>query len=118
MTNIYHIHSYFICLIRRKEYLVPHDIMVLDSLLESMKDNVATKAEDMARCMEGEYAYYVKNDINRARDILKNAIDMNENKSYPQKSLYEIYRTEKRLLDFNKLGITLSNPDYDIEDFE
>ena len=43
---------------------------------------------------------------------------MNENKSYPLKSLYEIYRTEKRLLDFNKLGITLSNPDYDIEDFE
>ena len=81
-------------------------------------DNVATKAEDMARCMEGEYAYYVKNDINRARDILKNAIEMNENKSYPLKSLYEIYRTEKRLLDFNKLGITLSNPDYDIEDFE
>ena len=117
-TNIYHIHSYFICLIRRKEYLVPQDIKVLDSLLESMKDNVATKAEDMARCMEGEYAYYVKNDINRARDILKNAIEMNENKSYPQKSLYEIYRTEKRLLDFNKLGITLSNPDYDIEDFE
>lgn len=70
-TNIYHIHSYFICLIRRKEYLIPQDIKVLDSLLESMKDNVATKAEDMARCMEGEYAYYVKNDINRARDILK-----------------------------------------------
>ena len=117
-TNIYHIHSYFICLIRRKEYLVPQDIKVLDSLLESMKDNIATKAEDMARCMEGEYAYYVKNDIGRARDILKDAIIMNEDKSYPQKSLYEIYRTEKRLPDFYKLGINLNNPAYEIEDFE
>lgn len=117
-TNIYHIHSYFICLIRRKEYLVPQDIKVLDSLLESMKDNVATKAEDMARCMEGEYAYYVKNDINKARDILKNAIEMNEDKSYPKKSLYEIYRTEKRLPDFYKLGINLNNTAYEIEDFE
>ena len=117
-TNIYHIHSYFICLIRRKEYLVPQDIKVLDSLLESMKDNVATKAEDMARCMEGEYAYYVKNDINQARDILKNAIEMNENKSYPKKSLYEIYRTDKRLPDFDKLDIDLNNPAYEVEDFE
>lgn len=117
-TNIYHIHSYFICLIRRKEYLVPQDIKVLDSLLESMKDNIATKAEDMARCMEGEYAYYVKNDINRARDILKDAIDMNEDKSYPQKSLYEIYRTEKRLPEFYKLGIVINNTDYEVEDFE
>lgn len=117
-TNIYHIHSYFICLIRRKEYLVPQDIKVLDSLLESMKDNIATKAEDMARCMEGEYAYYVKNDINQAKDILKDAIAMNENKSYPQKSLFEIYRTEKRLQDFYKLGININNPAYEIEDFE
>ena len=117
-TNIYHIHSYFICLIRRKEYLVPQDIKVLDSLLESMKDNIATKAEDMARCMEGEYAYYVKNDISRARDILKDAIAMNEDISYPQKSLFEIYRTEKRLPDFYKLGINISNPAYEIEDFE
>ena len=117
-TNIYHIHSYFICLIRRKEYLIPQDIKVLDSLLESMKDNVATKAEDMARCMEGEYAYYVKNDINRARDILKKAIEMNEDKSYPKKSLFEIYRTEKRLPDFYKLGIDLNSPAYEVEDFE
>lgn len=117
-TNIYHIHSYFICLIRRKEFLVPQDIKVLDSLLESMKDNIATKAEDMARCMEGEYAYYVKNDINRARDILKDAISLNEDKTYPQKSLFEIYRTEKRLPDFYNLGINLSNPNYEVEDFE
>lgn len=117
-TNIYHIHSYFICLIRRKEYLVPQDIKVLDSLLESMKENIATKAEDMARCMEGEYAYYVKNDINQARDILKDAIAMNEDKSYPKKSLFEIYRIEKRLPDFYKLGINLNNPTYEIEDFE
>ena len=68
--------------------------------------------------MEGEYAYYVKNDINQARDILKNAIEMNENKSYPKKSLYEIYRTDKRLPDFDKLDIDLNNPAYEVEDFE
>ena len=72
----------------------------------------------MARCMEGEYAYYVKNDINRARDILKKAIEMNEDKSYPKKSLFEIYRTEKRLPDFYKLGIDLNSPAYEVEDFE
>lgn len=43
---------------------------------------------------------------------------MNENKSYPKKSLYEIYRTDKRLLDFEKLDIDLNNPAYEVEDFE
>lgn len=117
-TNIYHIHSYFICLIRRKEYLVPQDIKILDSLIESMRENVAVKAEDMARCMEGEYAYYVKNDLNQAKMILEEAIELNEDKSYPKKSLFEIYKTDKRLPEFYKLNLNFNEPDYYYPDYD
>lgn len=117
-TNIYHIHSYFICLIRRKEYLVPNDIKILDNLIDSMRENVAVKAEDMARCMEGEYAYYVRNDLNQAKIILEEAIELNENKSYPKKSLFEIYKTDKRLPEFYKLNLDVKETDYYYTDYD
>lgn len=104
-TNIFHIHSYFICLIRRHEYLMPEDIRTLKSLIESMKGSMSTKAADMLRCMEGEYEYYVNGDINKAKEILLYAVDCNENKKYPIRSLREIYKKAKRWHEYGGLGL-------------
>lgn len=117
-TNIYHIHSFFISLVRRKEYLTITDIGVLDDLIRDMESRIDRKAEDMSRCMKGEYAYYVKNDLDQARLILLEAIHLNENKNYPKKSLKEIYKSAKRLHEFSQLGLTDVSEYYEIDDFE
>ena len=117
-TNIYHIHSYFISLVRRKEYLTISDIGILDDLIRDMESRIDRKAEDMSRCMKGEYAYYVKNDLDRARVILLEAIQLNENKNYPKKSLKEIYKSAKKIHEFSQLGLTDVNECYEMDDFE
>lgn len=117
MSNIYHLHSYFIALVRRKEYLSSDDIKVLDELITDMRSRIDHKAEDMVRCMVGEYAYYVKNDFNKARQLLLDAIQFNENKNYPKKSLREIYKSAKRLHDFSQLGLTGVEEGYNEDDF-
>ena len=83
-----------------------------------MESRIDRKAEDMARCMKGEYAYYVRNDLDRARLILLEAIQLNENKNYPKKSLKEIYKSAKRLHEFSQLELTGIDEWYEIEDFE
>ena len=81
-----------------------------------MESRIDRKAEDMARCMKGEYAYYVKNDFDRARLILLEAIKLNENKNYPKKNLKEIYKSAKRLHEFSLLGLTGVDDWYEIID--
>lgn len=117
-TNIHHIRSYFMALIRRNEYLSPADIRVLDELIENVESSVDAKAADFARCMKGEYAYYVKKNLGEATRILMEAAELNENKIYPKKSLYEIYRSAKRLTEYADLGITDIAEHYDVEDLE
>lgn len=91
-TNIYHTHSYFICLIRSTQTFTERDKRILENLIDSVKNSPDIKSEDMYRCMEGEFVYYVENDFKRANDILLEAVQLNRNKSYPKKSLHEIYR--------------------------
>ncbi|WP_394851717.1 tetratricopeptide repeat protein, partial [Bacteroides fragilis] len=57
-TNIYHIHSYFVCLIRKKGKISERDLVILNSLMSAVKNSSDIKAEDIYRCMEGEYAFY------------------------------------------------------------
>lgn len=90
-TNIYHIHSYFVSIIRRKK-TSSSDIKILETLMNSVKSNPDIKSDDILRCMQGEYAYYVENDINKANEILLEAIKLNQNKNFPKKSLSEIYK--------------------------
>lgn len=117
-TNIYHIQSYFICLIRGNEYLVPEDIRTLKGLIHNMESSVAAKAADMLRCMTGEYAYYVENDYEKAKRILLDAIERNENKSYPKKSLREISRAAKRMNEYRSLGLDDVPEDVDMFEFD
>ena len=42
--------------------------------------------------MQGEYTYYVENNLDKANEILLEAIKLNQNKNYPKKSLSEIYK--------------------------
>lgn len=93
-TNIYHTHSYFVCLIRSKQTFTERDKRILKDLIDSVKNSPDIKSEDMYRCMEGEFVYYVENEFKRANDILLEAVQLNRNKSYPKKSLHEIYRLE------------------------
>lgn len=117
-NNIYHIHSYFITLVRRQEYLTHEDIVLLEDLIADMDSRVDHKAEDMVRCMKGEFAYYVKNDLNRARLLLLEAVQLNENKNYPKKSLWDVYKAAKLLHEFGQLGLTGANEGYNVEDYE
>lgn len=93
-TNIYHIHSYFISVIRRKKQFTSSEIATLKTLMNAVESNPDIKSEDILRCMKGEYAYYVESNLELANDILLEAIQLNENKNYPKKSLSEIYRKE------------------------
>ncbi len=93
-TNIYHIHSYFISVIRRKKQFSISDTNILQNLINAVKSSPAIKSDDILRCMKGEYAYYVESNLESANAILLEAIQLNENKNYPKKSLSEIYRRE------------------------
>ncbi len=93
-TNIYHTHSYFVCLIRSKTSFTEREKQLLETLKDSVKNNPNIKAEDIYRCMEGEFVYYVNNNFKNANELLLEAIQISRNKSYPKKSLSEIYRLE------------------------
>ena len=83
-----------------------------------MDSRVDHKAEDMVRCMKGEYAYYVRNDLNRARLLLLEAVQLNENKNYPKKSLWEVYKAAKLQHEFGQLGLAGANEGFNVEDYE
>lgn len=113
-TNIYHIHSYFICLVRRQIPFTDSTILILQKLMNAVKISPDVKADDILRCMHGEFAFYVKGDFDKANELLLEAINLNDNKSYPKKSLLEIYRKKGFDIAFEELN---SNEDID-EDFE
>ncbi|WP_127018807.1 toll/interleukin-1 receptor domain-containing protein [Flagellimonas beolgyonensis] len=92
-TNIYHIHSYFVSIIRKKK-VDSYDINTLKKLIDSMASSSDIKAEDILNCMRGEFAYYIEKNFEKANSILLDAIKLNQNKSYPKKSLQEIYKIE------------------------
>lgn len=103
-TNIYHIHSYFICLIRKKGHISERELKILESLMLAVKSSSDVKAEDIYRCMEGEFAYYVENNFKKANDILLEAIQLNENKNYPKRSLLEVYKKSGKQKAFDELN--------------
>lgn len=93
-TNIFHIHSYFICIIRKKGTITKVELGILEKLMESVNNSRDIKSEDIYRCMNGEYSYYVGNDFKKANSILLEAMQLNDNKNYPKRSLLEIYKKE------------------------
>ncbi|KAA6322636.1 hypothetical protein EZS27_027841 [termite gut metagenome] len=110
-TNIYHIHSYFICLIRKKGHISERELDILLNLMSAVKASGDIKAEDIYRCMKGEFAYYIDDDIQKANDILWDAMRLNDNKNYPKRSLLEIYKKSGMKDAFNEL-----NSEYIVEE--
>jgi tetratricopeptide (TPR) repeat protein len=91
-TNIYHIHSYFLCLIRKTTNLTQGVLSIILTLMNSVRSSPDIKSQDILRCMTGDYEFYVNGNFEKANDILLEAIVLNQNKSYPKKLLAEIYR--------------------------
>ena len=114
-TNIYHIHSYFISLIRRKK-ITSSDLKILNNLMTAVESSPDIKADDILRCMKGEYFYYVEDNFKKANDILLEAIRLNQNKSYPKKSLLEIYKIEELNDAFYELSSTSEIEDSEDEE--
>lgn len=111
-TNIFHIQSYFISIIRQQKKLLESDLRILKTLMKSVKSSPDIKADDILRCMNGEYAYNIDSNIKEATEILLEAIKLNQNKNYPKKILLEIYRKEGLDNAYNELY----SSDIDYED--
>lgn len=103
-NNIFHLQSYFIALSRREK--VSNDEKVEIEKLMREANNLSgsyQKAKDIYLCMKGEYEYYIQGNFNAAEATLKEALNSNENKQYPYKSLREIYRLESKESDVKTL---------------
>lgn len=115
-TNIYHIHSYFICLIRRQVKFSDSIIKTFGRLMNAVEKSPDVKADDILRCMQGELAFYVENNFEKANDILLEAIRLNDNKNYPKKSLLEIYKRNGMEGAFEELNSSEDLADTDDEE--
>lgn len=93
-SDILHLQSYFIALIRNKDFDSYTDGKVLVTLMENAKSNPDTRANDVLKCMKGEYAYWVKHEFSEAVEILTEAERTNQNRRYPLKALLLIYLRE------------------------
>lgn len=99
----------FIALIRRRKDLSNDDRSELQRLIEDVERSNHSKATDVCLCMQGEYSYYVEHDIQKAISILNEALKINENKMYLQKSLLEIDHWLGMILAARKLELLKVN---------
>lgn len=113
-TNIFHLQSYFIALSRRKD-ISEDDKNEIEKLL-SEAERLSTsyqKAMDIYSCMKGEFEYFILKDYSHAESTLKEALNTNENKTYPYRSLKEIYRLEKKDMELNELEANWGRKPFD-----
>lgn len=101
-TNIFHIHSYFTCLIRKKT-VFSNDKKKIDELFTAVKNSYDIKSSDIFRCMHGEYEFFINNSFEKAHEILLEALRLNENKTFPKKTLIEIYRAKGKFESITEL---------------
>ena len=108
-SDLLHLQSYFTSLIRNNNLDPINDYATLSSLISNAKKNKDTRALDVFRCMEGEYAYYVNGNFSDAIRILNEAKKINENKLYPMKALLSIYRREGMMEEVKEIKKELSS---------
>lgn len=90
-TNAFHIQSYFAALIRRDK-LEESDLLIIDDLLDILRNRRDRRSKDFFICMNGEYQYYIKHDYERSIKILKEAKVENGNVEYVNKAIKRIER--------------------------
>lgn len=111
-NNIFHIHSYFISIIRRHG-LSEGDKTILRNLMDEVNQNESPKADDIYRCMKGEFAFYVELNTLLAIKTLREAMSINVNSIYPIKSLIEVYKRSGQAIAAEELQRKLKNEDED-----
>ncbi len=101
--NAFHIQAYFLCIIKKK-YLSGEDKKVLQELSKNIARSYDFKAKEISSVMQGEYEYYVNNNIAVAIEILRECIKKNKHKHYPKKALEDIYRKADMIAAANEIG--------------
>ena len=113
-TNPFHIQAYFICLLHNSIGKMTSVIIdELKMLINMMKESLDRKAKSMLALMEGEFAYYIDNNTEKAIIILKNAISTSNRNLFAKKALTNIYYKENRIDELNELN---SSPSIDSAD--
>ncbi len=92
--DLLHLQSYFIVLIRHSDFDKSTQKIDIESLIERANEMSDPRVDDVVRCMEGEKAYYVDDNIEKAEKILQEATRINKNKRFPLKSLLAIYKKD------------------------
>ena len=108
-SDILHLHSYFIALVRNDKFNPMVDYKDIDTLMEKAKSNLDTRANDIYKCMKGEYEYWLKKEVSAAINILEQAVKTNENPRYPLKALLIIYRKEGMFEEAREIKKKLAN---------
>ena len=102
--NAYHIETYYRCLVRSDK----PDIIILDDLLQRMRDSHDIYKDVILETFEAEYDYYIKNNYEKAVSSLKQIISNN-----PRTIQYPI----DALRYINKCENSKGNKHLDIEQF-
>lgn len=114
--NAFHIQAYFICL-TRKIFLSKDDIEIIDELIKNIRRSYDFRANEISLVMQGEYTYYVKNNLTEASRILTECLNKNKRKHYPKRALEEIYKKVNMPTKINEINININdeNESFDIE---
>lgn len=115
-TNVFHIHAYFSCLVR-KWNLKEEEIEILNYLMSSVKKNLHKKSIDILETMKGDYEFYIDNNLEKAIGTLEIALKTSSNKYYAYKSLKEVYQKRDMKEALVKLNAKYSNELRNDDDF-
>lgn len=109
-TNIFHIQAYFICLLHKNIDKIDSVKDKLENLLQSAENSFHKKAKNIATTMNGEYAYYVENNKDKAINILKSISNDNV---FAKKALVDIYNKEGDEGGYSELKENMKSNDID-----
>ena len=107
-TNVFHIHAYFSCLVR-KGNIKQDEKETLEFLMYSVKKNLHKKSGDILETMKGDFEFYIQNNLEGAISILELALKTSTNKYYAYKSLKEIFQKRDMKEAIVKLESKYSN---------
>jgi hypothetical protein len=94
-ANAFHIHAYFICLIRRKISKTADDINILRHLLDSIRKTNARKADDLYRTMQIEFDYYISKKNGKSAIVeLKQLLKGSKTQYQAYQALYGVFVKE------------------------
>ena len=108
-SNPYYIQSYFKCLIKNEQF--PERDIILENLLEHLRNSSHEKSNEMYMTSNAQYYAYIKDNIDRALQLIDDAIATFPNNIYPYLIKLEIIRNKPNLnsTDFTILAETITS---------